>query len=145
MWRSNLPHLVKMAPNINGPLTRYVKVWVAHAPGMPGTFSPATDFKTKLLVSDPGMHHGTCVYEPVRPYSIDAALTFTNEVKWHRTIQHLRYRNTEQTLSYRVYFPYWTPPFRTNDDVMAWKHFLVFMLLLTEIPCSPVDSLGRDQ
>ena len=23
----------------NGPLTRYVKLWVAHAPGMPGTFS----------------------------------------------------------------------------------------------------------
>ena len=23
-----------------GPLTRYVKLWVAHAPGMPGTFSP---------------------------------------------------------------------------------------------------------
>ena len=29
----------------NGPLTRYVKLRVAHAPGMPGTFSPATDFK----------------------------------------------------------------------------------------------------
>ena len=24
----------------HGPLTRYVKLWVAHAPGMPGTFSP---------------------------------------------------------------------------------------------------------
>ena len=24
----------------NGPLTRYVKLWVAHAPGMPGTFFP---------------------------------------------------------------------------------------------------------
>ena len=24
----------------NGSLTRYVKLWVAHAPGMPGTFSP---------------------------------------------------------------------------------------------------------
>ena len=29
----------------NGPLTRYVKLKVAHAPGMPGTFSPAADFK----------------------------------------------------------------------------------------------------
>ena len=28
-----------------GPLTRYVKLQVAHAPGMPGTFSPAADFK----------------------------------------------------------------------------------------------------
>ena len=24
----------------NGPLARYVKLWVAHAPGMPETFSP---------------------------------------------------------------------------------------------------------
>ena len=28
-----------------GPLTRYVKLQVAHAPGMPGTFSPAADVK----------------------------------------------------------------------------------------------------
>ena len=38
-----------------GPLTRYVKLRVAHAPGMPGTFSP------QLRVSDPDMHHSTCV------------------------------------------------------------------------------------
>ena len=37
-----------------GPLTRYVKLRVAHAPGMPGTFSPPPRF------SDPDMHHGTC-------------------------------------------------------------------------------------
>ena len=34
----------------HGPLTRYVKLRVAHAPGMPGPW-----------VSDPDMHHGTCV------------------------------------------------------------------------------------
>ena len=38
-----------------GPPTRYVKLLVAHAPGMPGTFSPPP------RVSDPDMHHGTCV------------------------------------------------------------------------------------
>ena len=38
-----------------GPLARYVKWWIAHAPGMPGTFSPSP------RVSDPDMHHGTCV------------------------------------------------------------------------------------
>ena len=38
-----------------GPLARYVKLRVAHAPGMPGTFSPSP------RVSDPDMHHGTCV------------------------------------------------------------------------------------
>ena len=33
----------------------YVKLRVAHAPGMPGTFSP------RPWVSVPHMHHGTCV------------------------------------------------------------------------------------
>ena len=40
---------------LNGPLARYVKLRVAHAPGMPGTFSPPR------RVCDPDMHHGTCV------------------------------------------------------------------------------------
>ena len=39
----------------NGSLTRYVNLRIVHAPGMPGTFSPPP------RVSDPGMHHGTCV------------------------------------------------------------------------------------
>ena len=37
----------------HGSLTRYVKLRVAHAPGMPGTFS-------RHRVSDPDMHHGKC-------------------------------------------------------------------------------------
>ena len=44
-----------LATVFHGPLPRYVKLRVAHAPGMPGTFSP------QLRVSDPDMHHGTCV------------------------------------------------------------------------------------
>ena len=39
----------------HGPLTRYAKMPVAHAPGMPGTFSPPT------WASDLDVHHGTCV------------------------------------------------------------------------------------
>ena len=39
----------------HGPITRYAKLRVAHTPGMPGTFSPPP------WVSDPDMHHGTCV------------------------------------------------------------------------------------
>ena len=30
---------------LHEPFARYVKLRIAHAPGMPGTFSPATDFK----------------------------------------------------------------------------------------------------
>ena len=43
----------------DGPLTRYVKLQVAHAPGMPGTFSRHW-LQRKPLISDPGMHHRTC-------------------------------------------------------------------------------------
>ena len=35
-------------------------MWVSHAPGMPGTFSPHRH-QGKPLVSDPGMHNGRCV------------------------------------------------------------------------------------
>ena len=45
----------------NGPLTRYVKLRAAHAPGMPRMFFPTRRLQRKPLVSDPGMHHGTCV------------------------------------------------------------------------------------
>ena len=39
----------------HGPLTRYVKLRYAHAPGIPGMFS------SPQRVSAPDMHHGTCV------------------------------------------------------------------------------------
>ena len=51
----------------HGPFTRYVKLRITHAPGMPGTFSPP------LLVSDPDMHHGTCVTHV--PWSMTGSLT----------------------------------------------------------------------
>ena len=41
--------------NKHGSLSRYVKLRVTHAPEIPGTFSPPTQ------VTDPNMHHGTCV------------------------------------------------------------------------------------
>ena len=40
----------------NGPLTRCVEFWVAHAPEMTGTF-PHDRLQRKPLVNDPGMHH----------------------------------------------------------------------------------------
>ena len=52
----------------NGPLTRYVKLWVAHAPGMPGTFSPPPTSKETS-----GMHHGTCVTHV--PWCMSGSLT----------------------------------------------------------------------
>ena len=52
---------------VNGPLARYVKLQVAHAPGMPGTFSPPA------WVNDPDMHHGTCVTHV--PWCMPGSLT----------------------------------------------------------------------
>ena len=51
----------------HGPLTRYAKTRVAHAPGMPGAFS------LPRRVSDPDMHHGTCVMHG--PWCIPGQLT----------------------------------------------------------------------
>ena len=58
----------------NGPLARYVKLRAAHAPGMLGTFSPP------LRVSDPDMHHGTCVMYV--PWFISGSLT--SGFRWSR-------------------------------------------------------------
>ena len=50
------------------------KIAGAHAPGMPGTFSPSPQ------VSDPGMHHGTCVTHV--PWCMPGSLT--NGFLWNR-------------------------------------------------------------
>ena len=52
-WKAGWAEL--MYQSTHGPLTRYAKLPVAHAPGMPGTFSPTP------RVSDPDMHRGTCM------------------------------------------------------------------------------------
>ena len=56
----------------HGPLIKYVKLWVVHAPGMPGTFRRHR-FRRKPLVSDPGMLHGTWVTDV--PWCMWASLT----------------------------------------------------------------------
>ena len=50
------------------------KIAGAHAPGMPGTFSPSTQ------VSDPDMHHGTCVTHV--PWCMPGSLT--SSFLWNR-------------------------------------------------------------
>ena len=69
------PHPVNLyAFLLNGPLTRYVKFRVPHAPGMPGTFSPTPRFR------DPDMHHGTCVTHV--PWCMPGSLT--SDFLWSR-------------------------------------------------------------
>ena len=53
LWYENISQWQVLL--LHGPLASYVKLWVTHAPGMPGIFSPPP------RVSDPDTHHGTCV------------------------------------------------------------------------------------
>ena len=63
-----------LLPFFYGPLVRYVKLQVAHAPGMPGTFSPPP------RVRDPDMHHGTCDMHV--PWCMPGSLT--SDFLWSR-------------------------------------------------------------
>ena len=56
----------------DGPLARYAKLWVAHTPECRERF-PRLWLQRKPLVSDPGMHHGTCVTHV--PWCMSRSLT----------------------------------------------------------------------
>ena len=76
------------------PLTRYEQVCVAHAPGMPKTFSPP------LRVSDSDMHHSTCVTH--MPWCIPGSLSsfFLWSLWWGKRSPHLlRKRNPQLYVS----------------------------------------------
>ena len=62
-----LPVLLIHTSIANGPLARYVKLRVAHAPGISGTFS------LPPRVSDPDMRRGTCL--PHVPWWMSGSLT----------------------------------------------------------------------
>ena len=69
---------------------RYAKPRVAHAPGMPGTFSPPS------RVSDPVMHHSTCVtHVPwCMPGSLNSSFLWS---RWRRKrSQHSRRMRNQQ-------------------------------------------------
>ena len=69
---------------MHGPLARYVKLWVTHAPGIPGTFAPLPP------VSDPDMHHGTCVtYVPwCMVGSLTSGFQWREKRSWHSRRMH---------------------------------------------------------
>ena len=88
IWRHS--NGMGMCDTYNGPLTKYVKLRVAHAPGMPGTFSPPPQ------VNDPDMHHGTCVTHV--PWCMPGSLT--SDFLWRgwlgKRSQHSRYMRNPQ-------------------------------------------------
>ena len=67
-WISNcIPHFTEHAMTYPWASCQIRKIAGAHAPGMPGTFSPSPQ------VSDPDMHHGTCVTHV--PWCMPGSLT----------------------------------------------------------------------
>ena len=74
---------------------------VAHAPGMPGTFSPSP------RVSDPNMHHGTCVTH--MPWCMPGSLTSSAfEVDGGEDVPGIPGACTTQIFTYLVRGP-WKP------------------------------------
>ena len=120
-----------------GPLVRYVKLWVAHASGMPGTFSPPQ------RVSDPDMHHATCVTQV--PWCMPGSLT--SGFLWSRWrgkgAQHSRrmrnpqfYVSGKRPMAYRTVqegyqanFTYLTQGLHV--DAFSWQFFLRFHRILS--------------
>ena len=67
LLQQGISHQCLNSVECHGPLARYVKLRVVHAPGMQGTFFPPP------RVSDPEMHHGTCVTHV--PWCMPGSLT----------------------------------------------------------------------
>ena len=83
----------------------------AHAPGMPGTF-PRPRFQRKPLVSDPGMHHGTCVTHV--PWSMSGSLTSGGGENVPGILGACATRN----FTYLARGPWWR---NTHDDICVDK------------------------
>ena len=94
----------------HGPFARYVKLWVTHASGMPGAFSPPP------WVGDPDMHHGTCV----TPVSWCIPGSLTSGFLWSR------WRGTRSRHSRRMR----NPQFSLSDKrpMKTWAHCVVILL-----------------
>ena len=92
-----------------GPLARYVKLRVAHAPGMPGTFSPPP------RASDPDMHHGTCMTHV--PWCMSGSLThgfLWSRWRGNRSRHSRRMRNLQFYVSGKRPIQAHTGPFSLN-------------------------------
>ena len=68
----------------NGPLTRYAKLPVAHAPGMSGSLSAPPG------VSDPDMYHGTCATHVPWYMSGTPPIVFLWRRWWEKRSRHSR-------------------------------------------------------
>ena len=95
---------------VHWPLARYVKLRVAHAPGMPGTFSPP------LRISDSDMHYGTCVTHV--SWCMTGSLTsvsFFSRWRGKRSRHSRRMRNPQFYVSGKRPMGEWLHPIQNNE------------------------------
>ena len=114
----------RAADTLHGPLARYVKLRVAHAPGMPGTFSPPS------RVSDPDMHHGTCATHV--PWCMPGSLIsgfLWSQWRGKRSRHSRRMRNPQFYVSGKRPIPSYLPPDLTN--CLLYMYILLSKLLST--------------
>ena len=86
----------RMSPLGHGPLTRCVKMWIAHAPGMPPP-----------RVSDPVMHHGTCItHVPwCMPGSLTSGFLWS---RWRENVPSIPGVRVTPNFTYLVRGPLWS-------------------------------------
>ena len=123
----------------NGPLTRYAKLWVDPAPGMPGTFSlPPTSKET--LFNDPSMHDGTSIMHV--PSCKSGLLTRGGKQKCSRHSRHMRNPQFRVSGKKHMGLTSWTP------KTMLYQHLTVSKLSKSVISqmcaiCSCQSSEGQ--
>ena len=127
----------------HGPLSRYVKLLVAHAPGMPGTFSPSP------RVTDSDMHHGTCVTHV--PWCMPGSLTSCFfEVGGGENAPGVPGACATRNFTYLVRGPWWVASGVLGSAVRSWHPAheaitskLAFILLLVYgniFSCQPLKN-----
>ena len=100
-------HLNVLVKSCHGPLVRYVKLWVAHATGIPGTFSPPP------WVNDPDMHVPWCM-----PRSITSGFHW-NRWRGKRSRHSRRMRDPKFYVSGKRVI-YWFVVFRFTSLGLVW-------------------------
>ena len=111
LWQSQRKH---------GPLARYVQLWVAHAPGMPFTFS------TPPWVSDPDIHYGTYVTH-LPWWMLRSLISDFLRNRWRENVPGTPGSCTTRHFTYLARGPY-GHTVRTLQTVLKGLHLVTFPL-----------------
>ena len=120
LYRNTFAWCERYYLSLHGPFARYVKLRVVHAPRMPGTFSPPPQ------VSDPDMHHGTCVTHVL--WCMPGSLTSGSLRSQRREKRSWRMRNPQLYVSGKRPISQWNAINLVNPiHHLKWVKQLTFM------------------